>query len=274
MAQSESPQNNIFRIVSPELIKAASAIAGFKLTKPEFGSAANVSGIRTKILTFSQRHDSRTVFASDNRYGHSGKAGVWTGSDKKAIAACRKLLRAAKVPSDEVADIDVVSEMGQVAERMSEKEFRTYEPTVLRKIARARRAIDGIPVWSSYTTLGLNSKGDLGWLELHWPEIPSAVVKEGRVLQPLVKRGFKAPDLPGARVERVEAGFIHSPAIGFFMDVAAVIRVLYLCEEPGVGRKPVLYLDRHGNSVTPPRDIALAKPVAEDGSRPRPRSAK
>jgi hypothetical protein len=75
-----------------------------------------------------------------------------------------------------------------------------------------------------------------------------------------VGRGFEHRDLPGARVESIEAGVIHSPAIGLFMDVMAVIRVVYIGDDPRVGRKPTLYFDRHGDLVTLPRDIPPANP--------------
>src|SRR5215468_10272964 len=156
-----STANELSRLVSAELIKSARTITGFKLAKPEFASAANISGIRTSVFAFSQRHDSRTLFASDRNYGHLGKAGAWTRDDKTAIAACRRFLAAAKVPVKEIVRIRVVQEMGQVAERVSDNEFRSYDPTLLRKLARAERAISGIPVWSSYSLVGLNKVGRL-----------------------------------------------------------------------------------------------------------------
>jgi hypothetical protein len=253
-------QPHLSRIVANELVDAASAIAGFKITKRDFASAANISGIRSKTQTFSSRHDSRTLFASDNRYGPAGKAGAWTGENKTAVAACRRVLRAAKVSPKEISAVDVVSEMGQVAERVSGEKFRPHEPTVLRKLARARRAVDGIPVWSSYAKVGLTGKGEVGSLELHWPELPAAVVKEAGVLQALVKRGgFKPPEVADARAETVEAGVIHSPAVGFFMDVVPVVRVIYTAAKSEVGRKPTFHLDRHGRPVVMPRDIEPAK---------------
>jgi len=210
------------------------------------------------------------MFASDRNYGHLGKAGAWTRDDKTVIAACRRLLAKAKFPLKEIARIRVIQEMGQVAERLSDKEFRSYDPTLLRKLARAERAIGGVPVWSSYGTVGLNKAGGLGWLELHWPEIPSALVKEATLLQSLLKRGFRAPELKGARPEKVEAGLIHSPAVGFFMDMAAVIRVIYEIETPGIGRKPVLYLNRHGEPVAPPREVTQGPPAGGDQPRLKP----
>ena len=252
---------------SSELAEAALAIVGFKLAEYEYGAAANVSGIRTKTQTFSLRRDSRTVFASDLEYGHQRRLGAWTGNGRVVVTACRRALRAAKVPTKEITAIEVLTEMGQTAERESGEKVRVHEPTQLRRVARARRAVSGIPVWSSYATVGLNAAGEVGHLELHWPEIPSLVVKEARILQELVKEGLKPPEVPGARAEGLEAGIVHSPAVGFFMDVVAAIRVIYVGDQPTVGRKPTLYLDRHGEPVALPRDI----PSAEVGLRDRPK---
>jgi hypothetical protein len=269
MPQNPTSQRDLSRLTSKGLIEAATTITGFRLTRPEFGSARNISGIRTKTLSFSQRHDSRTVFASDMRYGHLRRAGAWTGDDKTAVAALRRVLRAAKVPTREIAGVDVLWDMGQVAEQASEEEWHVHEPSLLRKVARAWRAVDGIPVWSSYATVGLTATGDLGSLELHWPELPTPVVKEAGVLQLLVKRGGTPPELAGARPDVAEAGVMHSRAVGFFMDVIPAVRVIYAVDEPDIGRKPTLYLDRHGEPVAMPRDIELAQPDAVERPKPR-----
>jgi len=249
-------QADLSRFVARQLADDASAIAGFKIATRDFASAANISGIRSKTQTFSSRHDSRTLFATDSRYGHLAKAGAWTGDDKTVIAACRRVLRAAKVPSKEIAAIEVVTEMGQVAERVSGAEFRLHRPTVLRKLGRARRVIDEAPVWSSHAMVGLVAAGAIGSLELHWPEVPDVAVEEAGVLRTLVKRrAFKPPEVADARPESVEVGIIHSPAVGFFMDVVPVIRVIYSPVNPEMRRKPTLYLDRNGRAVSMPRDI-------------------
>jgi hypothetical protein len=269
MANSNNSQTVLSRTTLAELVTAASRIARFKLSKPEFGSARNISGVRTKTQTFSQRHDSRTIFASHADYGCERKSGAWTGADKRPIEACRRALKAAGVPSKEVQEVSVISEMGRVAERTADDKFRVHDAMVLNKLACARRKVDGVPVWSSYATIGLTRKGDPGSVEIHWPEIPEVVRKEAKVLQVLVKRGFAAPALPNATVERVQAGIIHSPAIGFFMDISPCIQVVYRGDDPGVGRKPVLYLDRHGTPVSAPRAI---EPVeSSEKARPKPK---
>ena len=253
----------------PALVDAASSIAGFDFGKrPTFGLAANVSGVRTRTHTFSRRRDSLTIFADDSRYGITGKAGAWTGPDRTTIAACRRVLRAARVPRTEIESIDVVSELGAVAERLSEEEIRVEEPEILRKVGRARRAVEGLPVWSSHLVVGLNGRGEVGHLELHWPRLAPEAVHEAKMLRAILKRGWEPPELPGARPESIEAGILHSSAIGFFMDVVAAIRVIFAADNPTLGRKPTLYLDRHGELITVPRNILPVMGAQTDRATP------
>jgi hypothetical protein len=268
MPEAWNPLQSAARIETGELVQAAAKIVGFKMGKREYGGARNVSGVRTSTLTFSRRLDSRTIFASDNRYGYLGKVGVWTGPDKKAASRCRAIMRAAGVPTAEIAGVAISSEMGAVAQRSSDGEFKQGEPHLLRKLVQATRAIDGVPIWASYVRLGLTAKGDVGLLELHWPDLSPAVIKEATLLKTMVKRGFKAPPLAGARLETLSAGITHSPAIGFFMDQMAAVRAIYIADDPTIGRKPTLYLDRHGEPVVMPREIALAQQEGRDARSP------
>jgi hypothetical protein len=268
MADASKSKDYPARQESAELIKAASDIAGFRFRKPEFGAAENISGIRAGNVTFSRRLDSRTIFASDDRYGYLGKLGAWTGPDKTAISRCRKVMRAARVPSVEIAHVGVLSEWGSVAQRVSDGEFRMGDRTLLRKIVRATRVVSGIPVWTSYLSLGLTATGDVGSLELHWPELFPSVIKEAGVLAGIVKRGFEPPKVAGARLESLAAGILHSPAIGSLMDVAAAVRVIYIGDNPAIGRKPVMYLNRHGEAVSMPRDIKVLAPTPRDPRAP------
>lgn len=257
-------QRRLSRLESSQLVDAATAVTGWTLTRTQFGSAANVSGVRTRTRTFSRRLDSRTVFAHDARYGYGRRAGAWIGDDETVVDACRRALSALEVPDEELAGIDVVSEMGQVGERVDDKEFRVGDPSTLRKVARATRAVEGFPVWSSHGLVGLTESGEVGSLEIHWPELPGAAVKEAGVLGSLVGRGFEAPELAYARVEAIEVGVIHSPAVGFYLDVAPAVRVTYVGDDPDVGRKAVLFLDRHGEPVAAPRDIDPNVPPATE----------
>ncbi len=265
MADQSPNERALSRLEAPELIRSASRIAGFDLGKrPTFASAANISGVRTKTLTFSQRRDSLTIFARDETYGYARKAGAWTGPNKDLAARARKILRAARIPDAEIRRIKVVSERGTVAERLKSGEVRVERPELLRKLARAERRAAGVPVWSSHAVVGLTEKGAIGYLEIHWPHLFPAVLAEAKVLATVVRAGFVPEEVRGAEVESVEAGVIHSPAIGFFMDVVPVIRCVYRANETRLGTKPILYLDRHGERVSLPRDIEPA-PAAEAG---------
>ena len=133
--------------------------------------------------------------------------------------------------------------------------------------ARAERRTAGVPVWSSHAVIGLTQRGTIGQLEIHWPNLAPEVLAEAKVLASLVRKGFKPAELRGAEVESVEAGVIHSPAIGFFMDVVPVVRCIYRASETRLGTKPLLYLDRLGEPVSLPRGIEPAAPVEGDRKR-------
>lgn len=261
-------QDVLSKVERKDLVDLAYEVAGFTLRRGlQYASAANISGVRTSAATFSSRRDSLTIFATDVGYGTTRESRAWIGADKPLIAACRSAMKAAGVPRLEIASVYVVSELGASAERVADGRYRVTKETLLRKEARARRSIKGIPVWSSSVKLGLTHTGNMGRLELHWPTLPAYVVREADVLRTLVRRGFKPPALRDAGVESIEVGIVHSPAIGFFMDAAAAIRVIYRGKDESIGRKPTLYLDRHGQPVAMPRDIV------GDGRETKPRDA-
>jgi hypothetical protein len=252
-----------------ELLDAAKRVAGFAFEpEAETATAANVAGVRSGPLTFSRRRDSRTLFATDDRQGHGRKLGAWTGEDDRLERACVQALRAARVKTAEIAGVDVLREFGATAERVADDEYRIEDAELIQKIARARRVLEDTPVWSSSCSIALTARGRLGRLELHWPEVPAAAVREARRLRGLVAEGFEPPHLDGAEPESIEAGIAHSPAIALFMDVVPAIRVVYALDTPGLGRKPVLFLDRHSELVALPRDIK--PPPRNDAPRGKP----
>jgi hypothetical protein len=266
-----SPTHRVLSTIErPELVKTARRIAGFDLgTRPTFATAANISGVRTRSLVFSQRRDSLTIFGRDDDYGHGRKLGTWTGPNRDLVAACRKALGAAKIPPAEIRRVKVIAERGAVAERLATGELRFERPELLSKVARAERRAGGASVWSSYAVVGLTRDGKIGQLEIHRPDVSPAVLSEVKVLASIVDRGFKPTEVRGAEVETVEAGIIHSPAIGFFMDVVPVIRCIYRAKDDRLGKKPVIYFDRHGEPASLPRDIKPAPPTEERRKKSR-----
>jgi len=61
--------------------------------------------------------------------------------------------------------------------------------------------------------------------------------------------------MEGARVEAVQPVILHSPAVGFYDDATAALRVIYMPDERQVGQKAVRYVDERGIDVTLPRDV-------------------
>ena len=239
------------------------------------GSQGTVVGIQSKTLLFSQRLDSRTFFVQDTRFGAGQENGVLEGPDAQYLSAAQAILDKLEIPGKEVAESKVLREQTQSAQFDRETgKTRLEDPISGKAYARLSRQIEGVPVWSSNVTLGLTKNGGIGFLEAHWPEIPNHVVAEAKRLAEKVKEGWKPPEQPGAKVESVEAGVVHSPAAGFVMDIYPAIRVIYgshnEAHEAHLGKKMVLYLDRHSNSVPIPRqfDKVSDQPI----NKPRPQS--
>lgn len=221
------------------------------------GSEANMVGIQSEHVLLSQRLDSRTYFVQDMRYGANREAGIFEGADEELLARCRTALERLNIPQAEIGEAYVLTEQTQAAEVNQGRMVRMEEVREGKRLGTLSRQIDGVPVWSSSLVLGLARGGEIGFLQLHWPEISERVASEAHKLDYLVGQGWRPAELRGATVEAVEAGIIHSPALGFIMDIYPAIRVTYAPLDKAYGRKPTLYLDRHGNQVPTPRQFAL-----------------
>jgi hypothetical protein len=230
------------------------------------GSERNMIGLQSENLLFSRRLDSRTFFVQDARFGPGRPAGSFEGDDDVFIAESRQVLERLEVPVDEIDEQRVLVEQTQVAEAGAEGTPTIGASQAGRRLGRFSRRVDGLPIWSSHLLLGLTAERQLGFLQLHWPEIPAAVLDETRKLAFLVREGWQPPEVPGARVESVEAGVTHSPAMGFIMDIYPAIRVIYEPVDPAFGRKATHYFDRHGSDVPVPRQFDL--PPDEPAKRP------
>jgi hypothetical protein len=235
----------------------AEGVLGLRLgTIVQSGAAANVAGLRTANVSLSRRLDSHTYFAEDLSYGADKKAGVFEGPDEEMLARSAAILDGLKIRRDEIRDLVALQEHTQAGffndqtGRLEAQEVRQG-----RRYAEASRAVAGVPVFSSRAVVGLTRAGGVGLMEVHWPQIADETVREALHLQEIVKQGWRPPDQPGAQVESVEAGIIHSAAVGFVMDVYPVIRVIYAPTDSRMGRKAALYLDEKGESVPQPRQF-------------------
>jgi hypothetical protein len=234
------------------------------------GQAENMDGLRTAHVLVSRRTDSRTYFVEDDRFLPDNTTDL---GDAELINRSRRILDRLGIPQNEIQSAKVLTEKLQTARRDPVAgKFIRGEVTNGRRYVDMTRQVKGIPVFSSRARVGLTRGGAVGSLEAHWPVLSNETVRDAMKLQQLVQRGWKAPEQRDAVVESIEAGIIHSPALGFAMDVYPVIRVIYRAADRTIGRKPVLYLDADGRSVPIPRTFRDLK--AEPASAPRARSAK
>jgi hypothetical protein len=129
------------------------------------------------------------------------------------------------------------------------------EPQKGKRLVRIMRVIEGLPVFSSSATFGFTRDKNIGFMEFHWPEIPERVVTEAHRLKFKVQNGWSPPPQKGAKIESIEAGILHSSALGFLLDIYPSIRVIYSSEGKKMGRKLTLYFDRHGMPIPYPREF-------------------
>ena len=254
--QSTQPAPTAETVASHEAANANVAREIFGMTfasdaRPQ--SSANRTGIRTNDLLFSRRVDSRTYFMQDLRRTEPGNH--YQGSDEQLMTLATTMLRNAGIPEREIASRRVLQMLEQSAnvDRPNRRVIRMMPVAKAGRIAELGRQIAGVPVFSSRVVVMVNAEGRPSFAEVHWPVVPDDVVREALRLRALVAGGWKPQDVRGARVDRIEAGIIHSPAPAFVMDIAPVIRVtLTSTDKPG-GKKPVLYFDRAGRLIAPPR---------------------
>lgn len=232
------------------------------------GAERNMIGLKSDNVLFSHRSDSRTYFIEDKRYGEGKEYGIFRGSDAEVLEVARGVLERLKIPSDEIADAKVLTEKTQTGQvDPATKKVIPGEVRDGKKTANLLRRVKGIPVFSSHARIGLTANKSIGFMELHWPELSADVISQAQRLQEVVKGGFRAPEQRGAHVESVEAGIIHSPALGFMMDITPAIRVIYTPDDKSAGRKLMLYVDGNGKPVPTPRQF---EKLPEPPSQPRP----
>jgi hypothetical protein len=222
------------------------------------GSQANLAGLRSERILFSERLDCRTYFVQNTNYGLGKADGVFSGTDHEQFRACRRIVRRLGIPLSEIAEQVVLREQGRTAQ-MDEygKVIEMGEVQPGRSFVRLLRQIDRVPVWSSNVVLGLTANKQIGFLQLHWPMVPDHTMIEARRLAYKVCHGWSLPERRGTVILSAQAGIIHSPAAGTFMDIYPVIRVIYAPKDSESGKKLVLCFDRHGHRTPLPRQVEL-----------------
>lgn len=219
------------------------------------GAERNVVGFRTQSVLVSKRLDSRTYFVQDARYDSADAEAAYAGSDASFLEASQLLLERLAIPTEEVRSGKVLTQHLQTGKLGPDGRVVPSEVRNGKRYAQFSRAVNGVPVFSSRALIALTRDERLGFMELHWPRLPEVTVREAGRLSAVVGRDWRPPERKGARIESIEAGIVHSPALGFAMDIYPAIRVIYAPEDETMGRKLTLYLDEHGNDVPTPRQF-------------------
>lgn len=255
-AQGTPPSNFSDAAEASQLQSIATQVLRLRLgPSPRLRSEANMIGFRTDAILVSRRLDSRTYLVQDLR--SQEKAPPFKGTDQQLLEYTRRIFAGLNIPATEIAQARVLREQEQLAHlNRDTQKVELGRVTPGNRWASVSRQIDGIPVFSSRAMIQLDGENQLRFMELHWPAIPPDTLTEAKRLAYKVKAGWKPPEMEGAAVESSEAGILHSPALGFVMDLSPVIRVIYKPTKEGVGRKPMRYLDRNGHDVPMPRQFA------------------
>jgi hypothetical protein len=251
------------------LRRAASETLRVPLEQAEFRSEANLVGFRSKEVLLSRRTDSRTYFVQDLRKKGEGERKYFRGSDEQILGRLHEIFKGLEVPDKEIVRERVLQEQTQEGRLdHATAKLMMEEQRAGQRWATAAREVEGLPVYSSRALLGLGAEGETEYLELHWPSIPAETLAEAHRLQYRVREGWKAPAVLGAHMESAEAGIVHSPAVGFVMDVHPVIRVVYAPDEKKYGKKAVRYLDRNGRDVPLPRQFGTLPEELRGSEKP------
>lgn len=262
--QATPPSNFSDAAEASRLQSVAAQVLRLKLgPKPQLRSEANMIGFRTDTVLLSRRLDSRTYLVQDLSTNRE-KVAPFSGTDQELLQYTRRIFAGLNIPATEIAQARVLREQEQLAHLNPDtQKFELEKLTPGNRWASASRQVEGIPVFSSRAMLQLGGKNQLRFMELHWPAIPPDTLTEAKRLAYKVKAGWKPPEMEGATVESAEAGILHSPALGFVMDIYPAIRVIYKPVKEGVGKKPVRYLDRNGHDVPMPRQFVETIPPPE-----------
>jgi Family of unknown function (DUF6345) len=183
----------------------------------------------------------------------------------------REILQRLEISHEEISKEEILREFGQAAQVDPQtQQLINVEPArEIRNFLNVTRQLKGIPVWSSHLQMGLTADRKIGFLELHWPIISESIIREAQRLTFKVCNGWEPPTIPAAMVESVEAGIIHTPAVGYFFDIHAAVRVIYKSLDQNIGRKPMYHLDRHAEPILLRRTSELIDERSLVDARPR-----
>jgi hypothetical protein len=215
-----------------------------------------VMAVTDGVTTLTTRAGSRTYIVHNTKEFPPSENNEFKGSDEELKQIGMKFLLASGARKEEIADMQILQQFTQVGEMMPDsKRVHVQQPAKSHRTLLIHRRVAGIDAVSSRLVLNADSAGRIAFMELSWPDISSDVLKHASKLRALVARRYKAPPLAGAEVEAVQPVLLNSPAVGFYNDTTAAIRVIYRPTSRQVGQKAVRYLNERGEDVALPRDV-------------------
>lgn len=258
--------------LSKEQVKALSDLGtkafGIKWSGPLVGgSDKNVHAVSDGTTTLTTRKGSRTFIINNKKLTESLGQLDYAGKDEALQRIGMRALQNAGANLREIAEVRVLQQITQSALSNPKSGELKLQPAKLSlRTLMITRQIEGIPVISSRTVLNVDRTGQPAFMELSWPDISPEVLDKAQRLRKLAAHSYDAPRVEGAKVESVQAVILHSPAIGFYDDSTAAIRVIYRADSPTTGKLAVRYLDETGKDVSIPRQIET--PREEPVKRP------
>jgi hypothetical protein len=230
---------------------------GIKWEGPLVGAGEHgVSAVTDGVTTLTTRPGNRIFIIHSRKEFPPSDKNSFTASDAELKSIGMKLLLAAGAREDEIAEVRVLQQFTQSGETQPGSKVAKLLP--IQKSHRTlliSRRVKGIEVVSSRLMLNVDSGGRAAFMELAWPDISSEVLDRAARYMKLAENKEVAPRLEGASVESVEAVVLHSPAVAFYNDATAAIRVIYRPNAKQVGQKAVRYIDERGEEVILPRDV-------------------
>jgi hypothetical protein len=219
-------------------------------------SERGVMAVSDGVTTLTTRKGSRTYIVHNRKLTQAPDKQQFSGSDAELQRLGLRMLQAAGADRRQVAEVRVLQQQTQAAEVYGQGQGPRLQPVQrgMRSLLVTRQ-IDGIPVPSSRVLLNLDRAGNVAFMELSWPDVGPEVVEAAQRLRKAAGERFEAPRMDGATVESVQASILHSPAVGFYNDTTAALRVIYRPDSKILGQKAVRYIDASGKDVGLPRDV-------------------
>lgn len=259
------------RLDDEQAARLAASAAAFGIVwegRPVGAIDRGVMALTDGTTTLTTRNRSRVFILHDRKAFPPTDAAAFAGSDDELRRIGRKLLAAAGADEKEIAEERVLQQFTQMGETSPDrKQVRVLPPQPSHRTLLVTRQVQGVEVISSRMLLNVDRSGRPVFMELTWPDLAPEVVERALRLRSLRDTANAVPRMEGAQIEAVQPVILHSPAVGFYDDASAALRIIYQPDARQVGQKAVRFVDERGADVTLPRDV---DPPREEALKQRP----